>query len=295
MNAQLLKASEKPRILPASGWSAVLITLVAGAMAFLAVLTLAASMAANRLAAEWRADLAGVATVRVSASIEEMEDKLTAVLEVLRTTPGIREIKVLSDDEQAALLAPWLGIGADLSELPAPRLIDVALDGAGPDPAAVQRRLDLTVSGARYDDHAAWRAPLASAARALERLALGATVLVLLTAGVMVAFAARATLAANTDVIATVRLMGAEERFIAGAFVRSLVRRAGIGALVGSLIAAAALMALPSIEADPALGSALSPDRTGWLILVTGLPLASGLVAWIAARTAVRMALSRLP
>lgn len=295
MSIEIVKASETPRILPSSGWSAILTTLVAGSMAFLAVLTLAAAMSANRLAAEWRADLAGVATVRVSAPIEEMEDKLNAVLEILRTTPGISEIKVLSDDEQAALLAPWLGIGTDLSELPAPRLIDIALDGEGPDPIALQKRIDLTVTDVRYDDHGAWRAPLASAARALERLALGATVLVLLTAGVMVAFAARATLAANTNVIATVRLMGAEERFIAGAFVRSLVRRAALGALAGSLIASASLLALPSIEADPALGAALSPDTTGWLILILGLPVLSGLVAWIAARTAVRLALSRLP
>ena len=295
MSNPIIKPAEAPRILPRTGWAATLTTLVAAAMAFLAVLTLAASMAASRLAAEWRTDLTGVATVRVSAPTDQIEENVKSVLEILRTTPGIREVKVLSDDEQAALLAPWLGAGTDLADLPAPRLIDIALDGDGPDAKALRERLNLTVSGVEYDDHAAWRAPLASAARALERLALGATVLVLMTAGIMVAFAARATLAANTDVIATVRLMGGEEAFIAGAFVRSLVSRAVIGAFAGTLVAAAALMALPSVDADPALAAALAPDRMGWLWLVLGLPLASGLVAWLAARTAVRMALSRLP
>jgi len=290
-----VRPAERPRILPSTGWSAALTTMVAGAMAFLAVLTLAASMSAGRLAAEWRADLAGVATVHVSGPADEIEEKIAEVIEVLRTTPGIARIEVLSDAQQAELLAPWLGEGANMDLLPAPRLIDVALAGAGPDAAALQQRLDLTVSGAVYDDHAAWRAPLAAASTALERLALGATALVLLTAGVMVAFAARATLAANADVIATVRLMGAEEGFVAGAFVRGLTRRAALGATLGALIAAGSLWALPEVEADRALGATVSPDRTGWLILILGVPLASALVAWGAARWAVRLTLRQMP
>ncbi|MEM7059926.1 MAG: FtsX-like permease family protein [Pseudomonadota bacterium] len=287
--------SEKPPIMPVSGWSTPLTTMVAAAMSFLAVLAVAASMSANRLAAEWRADLAGVATVRVSAVSDEVQDKISAVLEILRTTPGIAKVRILSDDEQGALLAPWLGADADLSGLPAPRLIDISLSGKGPDAEALQQRLDLTVKGAVYDDHAAWRAPLTSSAKALERLALGAAIVVLLTAGVMVAFAARATLAANDHVIATVRLMGAEDSFIAGAFVRGLASRAALGGVLGALLAAGALLALPRLEADVGLGETLSPDRLGWVILIVGIPVASAIVAWIAARTAVRMTLSRLP
>lgn len=290
-----VRISPRPRILPTSGWSTLLIALVAGAMSFLAVLTLAASMSAAKLAAEWKADLAGVATVRITGATDEIDEKVAQVVEVLRTTPGITRIKVLSDSEQADLLAPWLGEATDISLLPAPRLIDVVLDGRGPDDEALQQRLDLTVSGARYDDHAAWRAPLAAASGALRRLALGATVLVLLTAGIMVAFATRATLAANAHVIATVRLMGADEGFVAGAYIRGLTRRSAIGSLLGALVAAGTLMTLPKIETDQALAEALSPDTTGWLILTLGVPLATALVTWFAARWAVRVVLRRMP
>jgi len=290
-----IQISSAPAALPSSGWTSPLTTLVAAAMAFLAVLTLAAGLAANKLAMEWRADLAGVATVRVSAQREEMDDKLRSVLEVLRTTPGIAEIRVLSDTEQLKLLEPWLGKGADLNTLPAPRLVDVELDGAGPDAAALQSRLDLTVTGVVYDDHAAWRAPLSAAARALERLAFGAAILVLLTGGGMVAFAARATLAANRHVIETVRLMGAEDRFLSGHFVRSLARRAFVGALAGALIGTGLLALLPAIDADQALGATISPTPIGWAMLVAGVPLAGGMVAWLAARIAVRLVLKRMP
>jgi cell division transport system permease protein len=286
---------EGPEIVPISGWSAPLTTLIAAAMGFLAVLTLAAGMAANRLAAEWRSDLAGVATVRITGAPDEMEQKVKTVLDVLRTTPGIAEVRVLGPDDQAELLRPWLGSDINVGDLPLPQLIDVALDGAGPNAKALQDRLALTLDGVIYDDHAAWRAPLAATAGSLERLAFGASILVLLAAGAMVALAARTTMAANRQVIETVRLIGAEDRFIANAFVRRLVSRAATGAFLGAVLASAALWFLPAIEADSGLGVTLSPDRMGWVLLIFGVPAISGFIAWISARMTARAELNRLP
>ena len=285
-----------PSILPRSGWTAPLVTFTTCAMAFLTVLALAASMAANNLADAWRADLAGVATVRFSAAEEEKGDKLRAVLEVLRTTPGISQVRVLSDAEQAALIAPWLGEGTDLAGLPAPQLIDVTLEGGGPDADALQQRLDLTVSGVVYDDHAAWRGPLTSAARALEWLALAAALLVLATAGAVVAFAARATLAANRHVIQTVRLVGAEDAFIAGAFIAGLVRRAAVSGLIGAAVGCVILALMPRLDAaQDAAGVALGPGWLGWVLLLLGVPMALTLITWLASRTSVRVTLAQMP
>ena len=285
-----------PAILPRSGWTAPLVTFTTVAMAFLSVLAVAASIAAKNLADEWHSDLAGVATVRFSASEDERGEKLKAVLEVLRTTPGIAQVRVLSPDEQAALIAPWLGEGVDLSGLPAPQLVDVSLEGTGPDADALQQRLDLTVSGVVYDDHAAWRGPLTAAAVALRWLALAAGLLVLLTTGAVVAFAARATLAANNHVIQTVRLVGAEDRFIAGAFVLGLTRRAAIGSVIGAVVGSVILALLPSVEqSQEAIGISLKPGPIGWAVLLIGVPLIATAIAWASARTAVRMALSRMP
>ena len=285
-----------PSILPQSGWTAPLVTFTAVAMSFLTVLALAASMAANNLADAWRADLAGVATVRFSAAEDEHGDKLRAVLEVLRTTPGISQVRVLSDTEQAALIAPWLGEGAELNGLPTPRLIDVTLEGAGPDAMALQQRLDLTVTGVVYDDHAAWRGPLTAAARALEWLALAAALLVLATAGAVVAFSARATLAANRHVIQTVRLVGAEDSFIAGAFIAGLTRRGAVGSLIGAAIGCVILGLMPRLEAaQDAAGVALGPGWFGWLVLLLGVPLAMTAITWLAGRASVRMTLAQMP
>ena len=293
-----------PPVLPTTGWTSSLMTLCAGAMCLLAVLTLAASMAANRLAAEWRADLAGVATVRVSGAQDGMEARVRSVLEVLRTTPGISRVNVLSDADQIALIAPWLGDNVNIADLPVPRLIDVSLNGEGPDPVALQERLDLTVDGARYDNHAAWREPLGAAANSLERLALGATVIILLTAAGVVAFAARATLSANRHVIETIRLVGAEDRFIARSFVRRLAFRATVGGFAGALIGCAVLalipgldegLVLPKVDAGERLGVSLEPGVTGWVTLAAGVPAIVTFVVWLSARFTVRMTLHRMP
>lgn len=295
-SAPVLPAIASPSVLPGSGWTAWISGLATGAMAFLAVLTLAAAMAASQLASDWRSDLAGAATVRVSGTPGEQADRVSAVLEVLRQTPGIAEARPLSDAEQAVLLEPWFGEGFVPADLPVPRLIEVILDGDGPDGAALQSRLDLTVSGAVYDDHASWRRPLAAAATGLERLSLVATLLVALTAAGVTAFAARATLMANRSVIETVRLIGADDDFIAGAFVKSLALRAATGGLAGALLGSAAVALLPRIQSDnSALDLSLGPGVVGWIVLLAGIPLVCTGIVWFSARASVRAALRGMP
>lgn len=293
--APVIRATARPRLLAESDWSAALTGWVSAAMAFLGVLTLAAGLSALQLAETWRADLAGVATVRVSPGDADGQARIAAVVEVLRTTPGIARIHVLDDAEQAALLSPWLGEAAAMAELPAPRLIDVQLEEPGPDAAALQNRLDLTVSGAVYDDHAAWREPLARTVTALTKLAFAATGLVLLTAGAMVAYAARATLGANAQAIQLVRLVGGEDRFISRGFVRRLARRAGIGAAAGTAAGCIVLALLPDVEGEAGMELSLAPSAAGWVLLAIGLPLATTLVAWLAAQGAMRLTLWRMP
>ncbi|MCB1339304.1 MAG: cell division protein FtsX, partial [Maritimibacter sp.] len=95
------------RVVPPTGFTARLTVFAAAAMAFLAVFALALSLATGRVAERWTSGLARSATVRVSAPEGQVEAQLAAVLGVLETTPGIASARVLSDDEQRALLEPW--------------------------------------------------------------------------------------------------------------------------------------------------------------------------------------------
>jgi len=280
-----------PPIVPPTGWTAPLTTLASTAMSFLAVLTLVAGVAADRLAAEWRAELSGLATVRVSAPPEMLEARVAQAVQVLRTTPGIASAAPLSDEAHEALLAPWLGAGLEIEALPAPRLIELTLTAEGPDADALQDRLDREAPGAFYDAHMSWREPLSDAAAALEALAWIATALIVIAAAGMVALASRATLAANTDVVRLIRLIGGEDRYIARAFVGRLALRGLAGGLLGAGLAIVALSALPRLPAEALVKVSLMPDLSGWLALLLGVPAASGLIAWVTARSFVRLAL----
>jgi cell division transport system permease protein len=226
-----------PAIVPGSGWAAALTALSALAMSYLAVLTLAAGIAADRLAGTWHSELTAVATVRISVAPEVLEARVTAALAVLASAPGVADARLLSDAEHMFLLEPWLGAGNWLDDLPVPRLIEIRLDGPGPEPAVLQAQLDAAAPGAVYDDHALWRGPLVRAATVLRRLAWFATTLIALAAAGMVALAARATLAGNAEVVRVIRLIGGEESFIENAFVRRLASRAALGGLVAAAIA----------------------------------------------------------
>jgi cell division transport system permease protein len=285
----------EPPIVPRSGAAAALTTLAALAMSFLAVLAVAAGLAADRLASSWRSELAGAATVRVIAPKAEMEARITDALVVLSSAPGVESARLLTDAELQALIEPWLGEGDWLDDLPVPRLIDVRLAGPGPDAKVLQAQLDAAAPGAVYDGHGAWREALTGAATALTRLAWAAAGLIVLAASAMVALAARATLAGNAEVVRVLRLIGSEDRFIEGAFVRRVTARAVLGGGIGAAMGVAALALMPDLAPGTPLAVAPGPgDWAGWLLLLGAIPLAMALAAWAAARQAVRLLLRQM-
>lgn len=280
--------------MPRSGWAAALTALTAAAMSFLTVLTLSAGIAADRLAGNWRSELAGVATVRVSVSREQLEARVTAALAVLATEPGVAGARLLSDAEHLVLLEPWLGAGNWLDDLPVPRLIEVRVAKPEPDPAALQARLDAAAPGAVYDDHALWRGPMVRAAAALRRLAWFATALISLAAAGTVALAARATLAGNAEVVRVIRLIGGEDRFIENAFVTRLAARAALGGLAGATLGTASLALTPELAPGTPLALSLGPGTQVLAILLFAVPAVAATIAWLTARHSVRLLLRQM-
>ena len=203
--------AQADRVVPPTGFTARLTTFAAGAMAFLTVFALALSLATGRLADRWSAALAQSSTIRISTPDGQMDAQVIAVMDVLATTPGIRDARVLTDDEQRALLEPWFGPDLPLDTLPVPRLIEVMEEPGGYDAAGLRARLAGEAPGAVLDDHTRWRAPLVRAADRLRALGLVSVVLIAITTGVMITLAASAALAANAQVIRVLRLVGARD------------------------------------------------------------------------------------
>ncbi|ADO41751.1 cell division protein FtsX [Ketogulonicigenium vulgare] len=278
---------EADRAVPPTGFTARLTTFTAFAMAFLAVFALAFMLATDRLADRWSNELARSATLRVSAPADEVEAQVATALRVLGQTPGIAEYRRLSPEEQALLLEPWLGPGAPIENLPLPQIIDIAAEDGGFDAAGLRARLQAEVPGAVLDDHSRWRAPLLQSAQRLRLLGLSALALIGGATAAMVMLAAQAALAANAQVIRVLRLVGARDSYIAGAFIRRFTLRALLGAAGGTLVGVTAILLMPDGGGDGGFLTGLSFAGADWLWSLL-IPILAAMAGYFSTRAATR-------
>ena len=289
MRTLLLGDPTATRIVPPSGFTAVLTIASAAAMAFLAVFAIALQLATGELAARWEAELTGTATVRIPAA-EDEEQRAEAVLAALKQTPGILAARRLSDEEQTVLLAPWFGEGVPVDKLRLPTLIEVTETEDGPDLTGLTERLSAEAPGTVYDNHSRWRVPLADAASRLRQLGGIALFLIGGVTAVTIALAASSALAANGQIIDVLRIVGARDSWIAAAFTRRFTLRAFFGALGGTLLAMIAVSLIPSgVEAGVLSGLGFDGAEWLWPLLV---PFAAATLAfgatWVAAARRLR-------
>lgn len=275
--------AQADRVVPPTGYTARLTVFAAASMAFLAVFALALSLATGRVADRWGEALAKSSTIRINAPVDQVDAQVLAVMEILATTPGIKDARPLGDDEQRALLEPWFGPDLPLDQLPIPKLIEVVEDSDGFDANGLRARLAGEAPGAILDDHTRWREPLVRAAKRLRALGFVAIVLIAALSGVVITLAASAALAANEQVIRVLRLVGARDKYIAHAFVRRYTLRSLGGASVGTVLGGLAILLMPSAAEQGNFLTGLGFDGWQWLWPLLIPPLAA-LVAFVATR-----------
>ena len=272
------------------------------AMTFLAALTLAGVLAAAALAEHWQSGAAAMLTVQVPQPAGPVGEgtRLERVVALLRGSPGITAVRVLSTGELAELLRPWLGNAAQASALPLPAVLEVRLAPGEAEPdAALQTRLSSVVTGAVIESHGVWLQRLTVLARSLQACAAAALLVVAAVGAAVVSVATRAGLAARRSAIDIVHGLGATDGFIAGRFASRATALAGIGACVGAALALPVLLGLAALAA-PFLAT---PAPAGWLpalppalwFALPALPVIAGLIGWTTAQATVRRWLRRLP
>ncbi|SCZ50078.1 cell division transport system permease protein [Epibacterium ulvae] len=289
----ILGDAQADRVVPPSGFTAHLTLFVSGAMAFLTVFALALSIASGRLADRWADELAGAATLRINAPADQKVAQTEAALAILQQTPGVARARALSREEQVGLLTPWFGADLPIDTLPVPQLIEVFSADPPYDATGLRLRLQAEVPGAVLDDHTRWREPLVEAARALRLLALISIVLLGGAMAAMITLAANAALAANAQVIEVLRLVGAQDSYIANAFIRRFTLRALSGAAAGVAVGMLGVWLLP--EASEEGGFLTGLGLTGWRWLwPLVIPPLGALVAFIATSRAANKRLGDL-
>ena len=276
------------------------------AMAFLAALALAGTIAASALARHWHEGAGAVLTVQVpqpaAAALDGVGTRLDRVLALLRATPGVAIARPLDDSELATLLRPWLGSGLGRIALPLPAVIDVRLTDAVLDTGRLLGRAEAAAPGTLLESHDRWARRLAVLARSLQACAGLALAVVGFVAIAVIAVAVRAGLAARRDAIEIVHGLGATDSYIAGRFARRATLLASAGAGIGAVAAVPVLLGLAGLalpftgqpEGAGALGLANALPSALWLSL-PALPVIAAVIGWMTAQGTVRRWLRRLP
>ena len=270
------------RVVPPIGFTAILTVFTSAVMALLIVFTLALSLAASRLSNHWGDALALTSTLKISASPELMDQQVAKALSILRTTPGIKSVALLSMSEKRQLLEPWFGANMPIELLPLPALINIREEKNGYDDNSLRLRLLADLPSAVLDDHKVWRRPLVISGQKLSALAALSIFLMTLTSVAMVTLAARASLSASAQVISVLRLIGATDNYIASAFMRRFMLRSLGGATLGTSLASLTIYIFfndGSTEPSILTGFGFQSSEWFWLILI---PPIFGMVALFA-------------
>lgn len=272
-------------------------------MIALTTIAAAGGLALANLSASARAELSGGLTVQIIEADEAERSRQTELaVSILSNVAEIEAVQKVPDEELAALVEPWLGEaatspGAMGEAVPIPSLIDVRMQG----PVTPQRLekvsalLAQRTPAARVDAQASWLAPVFSAIRSLQWLALGLVLLLAVTSAAAVWLAARSALGANRGTIEIVHLLGGTDRQIAWIFQRSVAIDAVLGGLAGLTLGTAAILLLGQQFA--ALGSGMiAGGGLGWRdwLSIGAIPVAGVLIAMVTARLTVLSALRRM-
>lgn len=265
---------------------------VIAVMVALTVLAAGGALALSNMVSSARGDLAGSATVQVIEPDQQARAaKVAVVVDLLAQDPAVEGFRVVPESEIADLLEPWLGSGEGIEAVPLPALVDVQLRSGTP--ANQLDRIEATIREAapasRVDSQAQWLAPVFSALRALQIIALVMIALLASTGAAAVWLAARNVLGGNRETIEIVHLLGGNDDQIARVFQRSILLDAVGGGLLGLVAGAGAIALLASRFAALDSGMVAGGSLSGldWAILALIPLFAVGIAVYTARMTVI--------
>jgi cell division transport system permease protein len=237
-------------LVPASSVAGAALSVVIAIMTFLAALTAGLALLLTQASHDWRGQVGMEMTIQIMPRPgRDLDADSRKAVEVVAKFPALSDARPLSKGQSEELLAPWLGAGLDLGQLPVPRLITLRRDDTKPlDEIGLRTALDAALPNANLDNHGAWMQRLTTMADVVVASALGVFALVLTALGLAVGFATRGAMAGAKDIIQALHYVGAADSFIAGEFQRHFLRLGLRGGLIGGGAAAALFLALSALS-----------------------------------------------
>ncbi len=207
-------------------------------MAFLAALTLIASLMGMRQSASWQNDLKSTATLQViSDTPQNIDAHVNQAVEILRGTSGIKSAQRVSDADNRKLLNPWIGELGLPDDIILPALIRLSVDDSKLDVAALTNKLSAKGISASYDNHSQWSKNLSTTWQRLRLALMGLLSLMIASTVAISSFATQSVLRARQNIINVLGQVGATDKFIARLFVKRFLSLGFKAAITGTVLA----------------------------------------------------------
>jgi cell division transport system permease protein len=207
-------------LVPAETVAGRALAIVIAIMTFLAALTAGFAIVLADASRDWRGAVGVEMTIQVTPrTARDIDADSAKAASIAAAFPGVAEARAFTRQQSEELLAPWLGAGLDLSQLPTPRMIVVRRDPEKKlDEIGLRAALDAAVPNATLDDHGAWMRRLDTMAQVVVGAAVAIFVLVMIAMALAVGFATRGAMAGNREIIEALHFVGAADSFIARQF-----------------------------------------------------------------------------
>lgn len=266
-------------------------------MVYLSALAAAGSLLLHTGFEDWASSLQGRITVQLTG---EDRDLIVAqsleIQETLRRTPGIKSVRILSNEEISLLLEPWLGSGNITEDLPVPVMMDVMTnEDAYVNLEALESKIRQISDSVYLDDHAQWLGHFYDLAYTVEYTSVGILVMIVLASVCIVIFGTKSSMSEHKTTLEIMHLMGAHDQMIARAYQKRFMYYGLKGGMIGLILSFLTIYGLLNLVQDLSDGLVEMPTlpylKMSILLLV---PVLFALLAMLAARITVMRELGRM-
>jgi len=270
---------------------------IIGLMVFLLSLVFVGAISLSSSLSQW--NLGGVNRITIEVplhGVQNPESLIENILANLKQIPSIARVRLVDNEEILNLLQPWVGQVNLLQDLTLPALIDVEMrPGIPKKPAEIMTFLQPLVPGVRIEEHSHWQQMQEKLRLSLEVMAYLFISLITITVIITITLITRSSLVTHASIIDVLRLVGANNDYIAHKFQKRAFWLALKGGIWGVIIALPTIFFLNWLSLHLGVSEALKPTLNVFLLLtILSLPFVVGLISLISARFSVLRTLARL-
>jgi cell division transport system permease protein len=221
------------------------LTTLMGLMAFLMMLTIAASFVLSAMNERWSKGLENRASVEISAQDaagaslpqDAVDNITTEAYDFLDAHPAVLVAERMSPQDIAALVAPWLG-SAGLDNVPLPGIISVQFkEEVIYDISSLESSLQEISPQIRLDTHESWLSDVLRFTGGIRLAALVMTLIITVTTIIAVGGAIQSRMAVYREELELLHLMGASDGYISKQLQRyaflTILKGAALGMIGG--------------------------------------------------------------